>query len=246
MPGRDFLFAVMFVGAGFFGFGGLIGLRHRQAQWTLPDAINLRLALEYSLAAVIFALLPFPLYYIFGVKAVIWGLSSFLLALFLMTQTGRVFYHANLLTLRWPLVTILLLVLSVIFLTIEFVNTLRWSSMAGYAWGLLWILGVAGVQFVAFICYERPVAGGLHPGAPVVYGYRGALADRMVTERVRGGLRPADPDRTPDSHADVHPNALANARLERYTDRNAFTGPGDGYRRPVTHTAVRPNTGRRH
>jgi hypothetical protein len=151
MIGRLFFQAVMVLGFSLFSLGIIVG-RKRSPQ-PAPHAHTLRFALEWSFFAVIFGLIPFAFTAIFNFESVIWQLSSLLLAFFLGASVIRIGLLLRQTSTRWPLVTISLLVISAIMLTIELLNVLFWWSPVTYVAGTLWIITLAGLQMIVFICY---------------------------------------------------------------------------------------------
>ena len=158
MPALEFFVLVMFVGIVLLGFGGMVGWRVRQSTNNVEERYNLRLTLELSLFTVVFALLPFPLVYLFSaVELLAWQFASLGIATFLGLEIMRIYYKGQIYRVRWTFSLISLLVLSGIFLTIELLNGLMWASLAVYTWGLLWLLTLSGIQFISFVLYEKAV-----------------------------------------------------------------------------------------
>jgi hypothetical protein len=238
MKGSEFFYAVMLIGTGLFGFGGLLALRRREAGWDEATAAGLRLALEFSLCAVILSLLPFVLFYMMDVDHVLWQVVSLFLALFLFAEIGIMAYKAQMLGLRWPVVSIFLLALSVVFLTIEVINTVWWRSLGWYAGGLTWVLGVAGVQFLAVAVYERVSTG--TADAAVHYGMR-----RVVAERVRSHSTASRPNGAPGSDINPYLDPVEYARHQRYAHRFTNTHAA-AHRGTNANTAVRSDAAARH
>lgn len=239
MPGQEFFYAVLFSAVGLFGFGGLMAARQRQLRWNVADAANLRIGLEYGLCAAVFALLPFPLYYLLGVSVTIWHLSSFLLVCFMLVESIRIFYNIQALRMRWPLAMIAFLVFSAIFLTIELINTLWWGSLGVYAGGLLWILGVAGVQLVAFVCYARPPFAARYGSQPGRYAVRGFLTDRVHTDRLRSDHAAGYPNSPANGNAHTYRDPIQHAGRQQHADRNPVNRARVTHRGPVTDGFVR-------
>jgi hypothetical protein len=238
MRGHEFFYAVMCLGSGFLGLSGLAGLHFKRQHWDKIEAANLRLSLEFGLFSVVFALLPFLMVLMFESETVAWSFSSLFLAIFLLTQIGRIFYGSNLHGARWPLATIFLLALSSFFSTIETVNAVAWASSSWYAWGMLWLVVISAIQFVAFVCYDR-AAPELRtveaPRKPITYGLHGDLPDRL-----RRHHRPNNPDGSANTDTNIHRDPVAYARSQRYPHLPPYSRPGDANRRPVAHAAIRP------
>lgn len=252
MTAYGFFIVVVFLGMLLFGFSGLAGLRAwqmRQYQhWDIIERAGLWFALEFSLSAVIFGLLPFLLVYLFRYEATAWRIASLILAAFLFVFVGRVYYQAQLYRVRFPIVLISLLVLSVILMTMELINVFWWSSEGWYAGGLTWILILAAVQFIIFVTYDRnPIAqasriqsvdnldeGDAYP--------RHALG-RGWLQRDHGSdhSHPA-PNRQPNIYRDP----VAYAQRERYAHRFPVTRAArNGWSIPDAPAGSHPNTRRR-
>jgi hypothetical protein len=244
MTGREFFFfGVMVIGIGVLGTCGLAGLRARR--WGLDDAerSGLQLALEFSLLAVVFALVPFAMHALFVFEAVAWQLSSLVLAALLLAQITRIGFMTYHLGARWPAATISLLVLSAILLTIELVNVIWWRGFSGYAVGLLWVLLLACVQFVAFVSYGQQST----EAAPVVGTIRNYAQDRVAAgdsyhgilgERLRRNSSSGNPNRAPHAHRYTHRDPIHYARRQRYADRLANPRARHAHRRPFADTAA--------
>lgn len=236
MHSTDFLFAVLAVGLVFFGFGLIIG-RYRRDQLDGAERFSLRLSLEWSLLAIAFALLPFPLFFVSGAERAVWGLASLLLGLVLLTQVIRIAAKLNVFAVRWPLALGLLLVLSAVFSTIELLNALFVRGLAWYAWGLLWLLMMAGLQVVAFLFYDRTTAYETLPlDIPPAYEHHNLVADRVRRDRRASRTYGAT---VRYRHANFDP--ITHARLERYADRYGVPRARDGNWRPFPNPVVRPD-----
>lgn len=246
MPGNEFFFAVLVFGSAILGAGGLAGLRLKQGKWNGVEVRGLRFALEFSLFSVVFALLPSVLYYLFNFETVVWRLSSLLLGAFIATEMVRIIYQVWRYGALWPTTTALLLVFSGILLTIEFINVLWWGVLAAYASGLLWILILAGIQYIAFVCYDRSgttetqdysvgkTTRGL--GSTGGYGHHGILGQRLQRHD-----RANHPHRAAHDHGDAQRHPVRNARRLRHRHRLAYTRSGDGDSRTVANPTVRPD-----
>jgi len=173
-----FFFAVMLTGAVLAGFSGLIGVSRARDD---AERTGLRLLLELTLATVCFALLPFPLYAALNSGVVVWSLASLTLGLYLLLQLTRIYAKASRYRIVQPLMTMSLLVFSAIVFTIEVINVFWWHTLAGYAGGLLWLLVLSAVQYIAYICYDRSqLDNHVHQAtSPYQPRYRGLAADRL-------------------------------------------------------------------
>lgn len=218
MNAYQFFIPSMFLGLLLLGFGGLAGLhawRIRQYHyWDEVERTGLRWLLEFSLAAVVFALLPFPLYLLLGdgSGAFVWGISSLLLSGFMGAMIARITYKSQRYQANWPLMVVSLLVLSAILLTIEVVNVFWWRALGVYAMGVFWILTLSGIQFVIFITYERHPIPQHHPIGTVT-------ADNRVQRNDAANY----PNGTANGYSHVHRNPFDYARRQRYADRYPFT-----------------------
>ena len=252
MPGNEFFFAVLVFGSAVLGFGGLAGLRLKQGKWNGLEARGLRFALEFGLFSVIFALVPSVLYYLFNFETVVWRLSSLLLAAFIGTEMVRIVYQVWRFGALWPATTTLLLVFSGILLTIELINVLWWGTLVGYASGLLWIMLLAGIQFIAFVCYDRSGSIAIQQSYKVGKTGRGPLDSGgyghhgLLGQRLQRNHRANHPHGAAYDHADSQHHPVGNAGRIRHRHRLAFTRSRDGDGRTVANPIVRadPDTGR--
>jgi len=83
MPEADFLLATAEVSIAFAGFSGVVAVfgSPRSGDWTVTDAVRLRLLLGYSVGALFASLLPFIPYHAGLSGSTVWSISSALLAL---------------------------------------------------------------------------------------------------------------------------------------------------------------------
>jgi hypothetical protein len=132
---------------------------------------------------------------------------------------------------NYPMVMGLLLVLSGIFSTMEFVNAIWWSSLAGYTWGVLWLLALTGVQLIAFVCYDvfSPPIAEYQTLAP-------ADAARSSAYGVRRDSGTGDPNSKTDYHTnDYRTGNLGTGDSYRYRDERQV----NAYRRSLSDSTVR-------
>lgn len=240
--GSVFFYGVLFAGVSLLGAVVYSWVTHRRIGWRdESERASLRLALEFSLGVVAFALIPFLFHRIFQFETVAWQLCSLAIAMFLIVQIMRISYAAHVYGVRWPIVLISLLVLSGILLTIEVVNVFRWQSFAGYAGGLAWILILAGIQFAAYVYYVRFGASQFVFSSPetgfqdvelFAAGYHGILGERLRRDR-----RANHPDRSPYRYRHVHRDPVSYARRQRYAHRLANPYAYRAYRRAITNAA---------
>ena len=229
MSGVVFFIVVLFVGIVLLGFGGLAGLRarhlHQDSGWDMAERAGMRFMLEFSLFTVFFAVLPLTLMLLNVDESVIWRIASFMIALFLFTVVGRVLHKTVLYSPRWPVLIISLLVLSVILLTIELINVFWWTSLAGYSWGLLWVLILSCIQFIIFVTYDPPNSEAtIHTLPGVDPGHRGM--QRNHPDRHSDGQA--------DHHTNIHRDPIHYARRQRYAHRHPFARSTRANRRPFT------------
>lgn len=249
MPGLEFFVIVTCVGCLLLGFSGMVGWRVWQSrglaelQWSPAKRSELRLAMEFSLFSMIFALLPFPMVYQWGDGFMVWRVPSMAIGLFLLVQVLRTQRLARRYGMNWPSATLSLLVISAILLTIEAINALFWNSFAVYTWALLWVLILASVQFTAFVLYERNERNerqlkptdsqvvkslgpqpynvarsiGLHRTIDPDSRVHGNV--RSAGEQLRRDRRPYRPDSEADYHTNVHRDPVSYARRQRYIHR---------------------------
>jgi hypothetical protein len=239
MTGQEFFYAVMILGSLSFALAGIAGLRRKQNGFDVAEATAIRFALEFSLCAVTFALVPFVLSVLVQYEAVVWHLSSILLAGFFAVQMGRLILRTLDYDVHWPLAWISLLVIFGILLTIEVLNAIWWGSLAAYASGLLWALTFAGIQTIAFICYvpKAPTLTRVQPLSTVYHGPDSAGRSQWMRRRHPADYPNRAPHTDPDRRARNHPRSAEAHRL-------AFTRPprrsdGDAAVRPDRHTRAR-------
>lgn len=251
MNGTEFFRLVVAAAMGLLGITAVVGVLRRWMQADAAARAGMWIALEVGLVTILFALLPFPLTYSAVSEMVVWRFGSLMMVLYLTVHLLTVNENRRRYRAQYPVVMRLLLVLSGIFLTMEFINAIWWGSLAGYTWGVLWLLALTGIQLIAFVVYDRQtstVSAQILPyrAAPVEtiaqaagYGNRsdpGNDARDAVAIRVRGGNRPGDPDGASNHHPDDYArrDSLRRERY-RYTDNHSVYS----YRRSVADATVR-------
>lgn len=158
MTGELFLLTVARLGLVLAGFTGIVsillprGVNH----WTKQEVKGLKLMLEFDLAAMFFALLPFPIYYTVGSshEHLLWRISSFLLAGYLgwaLWTYGRGLKQPNTPPRHPKLYRWLLIYPLVFFLGLEICGVILWPALAPYAWGVFWLLIPPVIQFIIYI-----------------------------------------------------------------------------------------------
>jgi hypothetical protein len=232
MFGEAFFFITIIVGTLLFSAGGLAGLQRKRM--SRAEIAGLRLLLELSLGVVVLALVPDVLFFFFTLPGIVWRLASFAIAMFLLVEVGRVIEKTRALGAHWPVTMIFLLVLSGIMLTIELINMLWWSSLAGYTAGLLWILTLAGIQFIAFVCYD--------PVAPKRYSIQSVVSADSHYRQLQRNHRSDRANGPPFRHTDRDSQAIGDHRSQHHTHRLAFTRTRNGYGRTVANPTIRSHT----
>lgn len=243
LTGVEFFYGVMALGIAFAGFTGTIALLRKRNEmrvaWDHAERAGLSLSLELGVFAVVFALLPFPLFYWGRTENFAWRLSSMALALFFGFQMLKAISRARQYEVRWPTLMSGLVALTGLVIAAEFVNAVWWSSLAVYTAGLLWVLTLCGIQFIAIVSYDR------QNQFSSVFQNRDPYADRRgepIRNRMRGVRRGGDTDRAAYVHGYRDPDVDAYPRLgrdpNRYADKRATQSNG----RAVTDSAVRRDT----
>lgn len=225
MNGSEFFIPAAIAGVFLGGFTGLISISRK---WDAAEKTGIQLALELCLFTTILALLPYPLYYL-GDEIFALRISSMAMALFVGVEIGRVYKGTTLFGSNWP--TVLLLALSGIFLTMEFINAIAWNSLGVYIAGLLWIVLLSGIQFIAFVIYDRQD--------------RLRAAQHRHPVRVRGVGETGYPNNAPNTGTISNYNRTGTAGFGRNTHSNL-----DGFSRfpggrTIGNAAVRPNADKR-
>jgi hypothetical protein len=239
LTGVEFFYSVMALGIAFAGFTGTIALLRKRNElrvvWDNAERAGLSLSLELGVFAVVFALLPFPLFYWGRTENFAWRLSSMALALFFGFQMLKTITRARQYEVRWPTLMNGLVVLTGLVIAAEFVNAVWWSSLAVYTAGLLWVLTLCGIQFIAIVSYDRQnqYSSALQNRDP--------YADRRgepIRNRMRGVRSGGDTDRTAYVHGYRDSDADAYPRLGRDPNRYADKRATQSDRRAVTDTPV--------
>lgn len=154
-----------------------------------------------------------------------------MLAIFFSLEIWRTNQRARKHSARWPVLLAFLLAATGVMVVAEVANAVLWSSLGVYTGGLLWIVTLCGIQFIAIVAYEHQ-SGFSH------------TAGDWPNMRMRGRLRSGDgtdhPNGTANVYANINPDTPTPRQLgrdpNRYTDHRATNG------RPVTNPAIRPDT----
>lgn len=161
LSGESFLLRLSQIGIVFAGFTSLVGaFRQASREWTPTEINGLKLMLEHNLAEVLFALLPFPLFYLFRSEQVVWGIASLFLVFFLAFEWFIQYRRAQRVPPRRPPLFWCPFLTSVLFCLIQLLNVALWRSVSAYALGLLWLLVPPALQFQTFLFFlEGPRRG---------------------------------------------------------------------------------------
>jgi hypothetical protein len=230
MNGAEFFRMIVVTAVGILGITALLGVMRRRVGWDAAEQAGMWLSLEVGIAAVIFSLLPYPLLYSVTDEMSAWRFGSLMMVAYFGWFMIRVGLNVRQFGARFPVMMWLLLVLSGIFSTMEFINAIWWSSIAPYTWGTLWLLALAGIQLIAFVCYDRTPQPKTYP-AP-----RPVSAPTPVQHGVRGNQRTDYSNLPPNHHADDHTQSHRGANHSyRYRDERQV----NAYRRALADSTVR-------
>jgi hypothetical protein len=247
LTGVEFFTLVAALGALFAGFTEIVILLRRRGRGfyalDLAERDGLTLSLEFNIFAVVFSLLPFPLFYSGRSEAFAWRLSSMALALFLSFELFKAIGRARRHAVRWPTLMGALVAGTGLVIGMAFLNAIWWSSLAVYTGGLLWIMLLCGVQFAAIVSYEHHYGFAPTPGVDDAHAGRRGEPFRGRLRRFGGG---GHPNRAPDAHPDGDGHGHGYPRLGRDPNRYADQPAGRTNGRAVADSAVRRGaTGRR-
>jgi hypothetical protein len=158
MKGENFLLTVARIALTFVTFASLVSLlRYRLGDWIVQEVRGLKLMFMFDLAATFFALLPFPLFYTIGAanEQMVWRIASWLMVGFMVyALRSEIRLHRSPHKSRHPMLFLWLYVVPMIlFIGVEVGTGTFWPSIAGYAWGLFWLLIPPVVQFSIFISH---------------------------------------------------------------------------------------------
>lgn len=164
MKGESFLLTLAQIGLALAGFAGLISVFRKSGRdWIPQEVAGMKLIFEHTFAEVFFALLPFPLFYIFESEPRAWKLSSLLLACFFAFDFSINAIRLRKLTAkgapprRRKAFLYIFMPVTVLSAILQVLNLFVWGSVSNYIWGLLWLLVAPSVQFFHFILsFEQP------------------------------------------------------------------------------------------
>ncbi|MFN8530492.1 MAG: hypothetical protein U0670_17960 [Anaerolineae bacterium] len=157
MDPQSFLLTVGQVGIALAGFSALISsFRRSDVALTATELAGRSMILEMGLAATFFALIPFPIESILGLLGFntgVWRISSALILTFLLAWAVYNFSRFTQISQReganvFNMVYNVLLAIVSAFLAL---NIFFYGSTSFYMIALIWMLMVAGVQFLVFV-----------------------------------------------------------------------------------------------
>lgn len=233
LRGVEFFYAIMALGVSFAGFTALVANLRKNGTWEEIETFGLRLSLELGVFTVIIGLIPFPLAYLDTDESLIWRLGSLLLGGFLLVEITKVWTKIRQNQPNWPFLMGILLVISGFILTMEFVNALLWSDLALFAIGLLWVVTLSGIQFIAFVTYDRQPVPPKPIFEPAESPYRPL--------RMRDNGHSNHPDRPTNRYTPSDHNGIAYDQLGRDPNRYSDQRTRFPDRRAFTNTVVRTN-----
>lgn len=159
MDADSFLLTTAQAGIALAGFSALISaFRRSDIQLTPIEMYGRGMILEMGLTAALFALIPFPteqLLFLFGFSAGVWRISSAMLLLFFIGWGVLNFTRYQKLISAYPggalppqigFNMLLGLVIALLVLNVFF-----FGSASFYMIGLIWMLVLSGMQFLAFV-----------------------------------------------------------------------------------------------
>jgi len=246
MQNSTIFFLLTIIGFALFIVGLFIKPIYQRHYKTPADIAGFDLAWQYSLIGFFIAVLPFPIYYI-GLEGVMWRICSLVAAGLLFVSVVMVFTKMMSVGARWPLITVFLLVLSLVFIIIEVANVIIWGGSVEYLVGVVWTIGLAIVQYLSVYYYDylNPPPQSAHKqNIPDAGGYGVRPA---ISQRVRRNPPADHPDRSPfgNSNRNRHGDGNGGQRKSTYTHPVERARPHGGW--TVPHAPVRTdnNTQRR-
>ena len=160
MEGAEQLLTIAEIGAAFAGFTGVIGVLGRTPGAVVPAATRARfwLMIEFSIATIFFALIPFAIFnFTAPSEVLVWSISSAVMAVFIVVHMivgGRWSTRevAPGVWPRWePLFAVLLFALVALNQTLNALGLGFGRSYAAFFNGLLLFLLIAATNFVALM-----------------------------------------------------------------------------------------------
>lgn len=159
MQGEGVLLAIAQIAVVFAGFSALVAAF--RGRFTAIDVQAVRVMVEACLGAAFFALLPPILAYSVPNEALLLRVLSGALAGYLLIWTILVLrrYRTRRLRMRRPWGLRVVLGEGLVALALLVANAVWWANLAPYAFGLIDLLSVAGLQFLVFaILMDSPDA----------------------------------------------------------------------------------------
>lgn len=160
MEGTDQLLTIAEIGAAFAGFTGVIGALGRTPGAGIPAATRARfwLMIEFSIATIFFALIPFAIFnFTAPSEALVWPISSAVMAIFIVVHmiVGKRWSTRDLTPREWPRWEpwVAMVLFSIVALN-QSLNALGLGFGRPYAAffnGLLLFLFIAATNFVALM-----------------------------------------------------------------------------------------------
>lgn len=160
MDGSDVLLAICEVSIAFAGFTSIVGVLGQRStgHWNAEDSFRLWLMIESSLATLFFSLLPFSLHYFSLAETVVWGVSSGVMATFLIVHLIIVSPKLRVLdregqwsTRRFEPITGAIMIAILLVLSLNALDMGFHRSFGAYLLGLILFLGLASMHFVALL-----------------------------------------------------------------------------------------------
>ncbi len=159
MPESDLLLTLAEVSVAFAGFASIVVLfkRRDSGLWRAEDAFRFGIMLEYSLAALFFAVAPVLLGYFEVGRPGVWAASSAALGLFIVVEAPRGWWSARRLAragrLNWALNTFIgvLALSSVVALLLNVIEVGFHGEGGPYVAGVCVLLLGAGINFYRLV-----------------------------------------------------------------------------------------------
>jgi hypothetical protein len=155
------LLAIAGLALTFAGFSTVVVLfQHRDIKrWPMRISLRLRTMMYVSLTALLFALVPFGLFYLDISGAGLWALSSGLLAIFggllyaEIVVRSKPWIRTRNLGVRFTAVTGVVVLGLIVVLVLNATGAFWEPRFGVYLLGLLWLLVVAGLMFVRLVTF---------------------------------------------------------------------------------------------
>ena len=163
MEGADVLIGCAEIAVAFAGFASIVVLfQHRDpAHWPAYIVLRMRSMIEVSVAALVFALVPFVFYHAGAPPPLTWRLSSGALALVVTLIAARVFQRsrpllgAGGLDPRFASGVAATTALAFALLLLNAIGYPFGPGFAAYLTGVLWLIVFAGLMFLRLVVLPR-------------------------------------------------------------------------------------------